>query len=248
MARLERDIERSLRASEPSVRTRDSAGSLARRVQRTRLPASDDEPAATHHLRGRSFLALSDMYHEVVWDNHPRARRFFLKHRGFLPQHTRSDLPGFRQLYLRSALAASERAVELDPLSLECATLLVCVLWALCECSADEERRQWCFRLADAVEHALRHDVGQRHEVELSRLYGPSKTGAQSASERRVMLLDIKSRSSAMIHDVKPAAERLQAMLAEWVTKCALPEDELGEGACWTPWASPWRGVDLSLL
>jgi hypothetical protein len=58
----------------------------------------------------------------------PLPRKFFIKHRGFGPTHGRADLPSFRRLFLRCALGSAERAMEVAPFSVECATLRACIL------------------------------------------------------------------------------------------------------------------------
>ena len=84
--------------------------------------------AAVHHWRARMMVKLSHLYAEQVWDSMPLPRKFFIKHRGFGPSHGRDDLPSFRRLFLRCALASAERACEIAPFSVECATLRACVL------------------------------------------------------------------------------------------------------------------------
>ena len=84
--------------------------------------------AAVHHWRARMMVKLSHLYAEQVWDRMPLPRKFFIKHRGFGPSHGRDDLPSFRRLFLRCALASADRACELAPFSVECATLRACVL------------------------------------------------------------------------------------------------------------------------
>ena len=74
------------------------------------------------------MVKLSHLYAEQVWDRMPLPRKFFIKHRGFGPSHGRDDLPSFRRLFLRCALASADRACELAPFSVECATLRACVL------------------------------------------------------------------------------------------------------------------------
>lgn len=247
--RLEYDIMRAVASAEAGECSRDDVGNLARRVQRTRLAArtSDDGPvvsaAVTLHLRGRCFLNLSRLYQDAHWDRHPRARRFFAKFRGLLPRNTRSDLPCYRWLYVRSALAAAERAAELCPRSLECAYLLVSALWALCECAADEERRRrWCVRLVHAAEHGLRGDVGQNHHAECATLYGRHSIRVPTAVERRQVMLDFCRRAS-------------QELGSDGIAKCAPANRLIADGADatgdmprWTPWSSPWRGLDVSAL
>ena len=78
------------------------------------------------------MLALADLYTAEAFDSQPgRARRFFCRHRGFGAAHGRDALPRFRELFLRVALGAAQRAAELTPESLECACLLCVVLWTL---------------------------------------------------------------------------------------------------------------------
>jgi hypothetical protein len=212
-----------------------SVAQLSRRVQRTRIDGVAGA-AATHHLRGRSFLVLADLYLENVWDDNPRARRFFLKHRGFLARHTRADLPSFRKLFLRSALASAERGVESLPGSLECACLLACVTWALCESSpgGSAERRSWCNRLEEVTGQALAL-AGAPDEAAL--LYGARAGSIPTTHERRAMLVDIRCRAAAL-------RDEGNSLMFSF-NSAARPSEE---GPCWTPWASPWRGLDLELF
>ena len=225
-----------------------SVAQLARRVQRTRVQADGAaSAAATHHLRGRSFLVLADLYLAEVWDDHPRARRFFAKHRGFTARHTRSDLPSFRRLFLRSALASAERSVEAFPGSLECACLLSCVLWALCESSADDpaERQSWCDRLELVAAQGLALTCAPD---EAALLYGARAGSIPAQHERRAMLADIRLRAAALRDSACSQDLGLRDLFSSWATSCASSAPPSDEGPCWTPWASPWRGLDLELL
>ena len=84
--------------------------------------------AAVHHWRARMMVQLSHLYTEGVWDAMKMPRKFFIKHRGFGPTHGRADLPSFRRLFLRCALGSAERATQVAPFSVECATLHACIL------------------------------------------------------------------------------------------------------------------------
>ena len=221
-----------------------SVAQLARRVQRARIDGAASA-AATHHLRGRSFLVLADLYLEEVWDEHPRSRRFYAKHRGFLARHTRADLPSFRRLFLRSALASAERSVESLPGSLECTCLLACVLWALCESSPGDaaERRSWCGRLEVVTAQGLAL-AGAPDEAAL--LYGARASSIPTARERRAMLADIRCRAAALRDEGSSLV--LKDSFHTWAEGCASSAHPPDEGSCWTPWASPWRGLDLELF
>jgi hypothetical protein len=184
---------------------------------------SEFRAAAVHHLRGRTLLLFAEQYSAQVWDAHPRARRFFAKHRGLAPADGREQLPSYRALYLRAALAAAERAQELAPAdSLECAALVACILWALAETgprAADAARIQTS--LDAAVSRALAPGCGSRHAVEVEALYGELAGGAASYAQRRSLLEGLRERVAASYPAATPIASEPQAD--------------------WSPWSSPWR-------
>ena len=199
-------------------------------LQRLKLTeAADDSPfraAAVHHLRGRTLLLFAEQFSFHVWDAHPRARRFFAKHRGLAPADGREQLPAYRALYLRAALAAAERAQELAPQdSLECAALVCCILWALAETgsrSADASAR-----LEAAVSRALAPGCGSRHAQEVEALYSDRAAGAASYVERRALLEGLR--------------ERLAASHAPVESVAAVPSESAEKD--WSPWSSPWRSL-----
>ena len=214
------------------------AGELARRVQRVR--GDSLSAAGVHHLRGRSLLVLADCYSEQVWDAHPRARRFFAKHRGFGVAHSRAQLADFRLLFLRAALGASERACELAPSSLECACLLACVLWALC---ATQEDGRWAARLLEAAERGLMTSCGgEERAAEVQALYGAHAHAAASVGGRRALLEGLRVQERQ-----KQADARLQELLSTWARTFATAsvEHALEQLEPWTPWSSPWKGLEL---
>ncbi len=228
-------------------------------MQRLRLPPGGGEgaharlrAAGVHHLRGRSLLALADQYCEAVWDAHPRARRFFSKHRGLGAAHSRAQLPDFRRLYLRAALAAAERAVELaGPDSLECQALRVCVLWALCTMC---DGAAWATRLLSAAERGLAPSCGAEHEAEAGALYGTDAPAAAQAHERRALLTSARGHALRILA-ATGAGSPLDELLCAWTQKFAVSAaadvDDGDDGALpepWTPWSSPWRGLDTQAL
>jgi hypothetical protein len=74
-----------------------------------RRGAENGVKQAVHHFRARMHVQLAQLYQEAAWDDMKLPRKFYIKYRGFGPTHGRSDLPAFRNLYLRSALASAVR-------------------------------------------------------------------------------------------------------------------------------------------
>ena len=119
----------SPRPHRPRPRSRVAVvGAFSQAPSEARAELESLRVAAVHHWRARMMVKLSHLYAEQVWDRMPLPRKFFIKHRGFGPSHGRDDLPSFRRLFLRCALASADRACELAPFSVECATLRACVL------------------------------------------------------------------------------------------------------------------------
>jgi len=84
--------------------------------------------AAVHFWRARMMVRLSSLYSDAAWDAQEKPRKFFIKHRGFGVSHGKRDLRTHRRMFLRCALASAERAAEMAPSSVECATLHASVL------------------------------------------------------------------------------------------------------------------------
>ena len=165
---------------------------VSRAVQRAAPPASTSAPsslandddaeglrrAAVHHWRARMMVKLSSLYADAAWDAQEKPRKFFIKHRGFGPTHGRGDLPHHRRMFLRCALASAERASELAPSSLECATLRACILsLANAEDGADAADAALS-RACAACRHAIRlHERwagdASRETFEVSVLHSP---------------------------------------------------------------------------
>ncbi len=139
--------------------------------------------AAVHHWRARMMVKLSSLYSDSAWDAQEKPRKFFIKHRGFGPTHGRGDLPHHRRMFLRCALASAERASELAPSSLECATLRACILsLANAEDGADAADAALS-RACAACRHAMRlHERwagdASRETFEVSVLHSPGGSDA----------------------------------------------------------------------
>jgi hypothetical protein len=58
---------------------------------------------------------LAQLYQEATWDAMKLPRKFYIKYRGFGPTHGRHDLPAFRNLFLRAALACAVRCAPRPP-------------------------------------------------------------------------------------------------------------------------------------
>lgn len=129
--------------------------------------------AAVHHWRARMMVKLSRLYADRAWDALPLPRKFFIKHRGFGPSHGRADLPSFRAMFLRCALASAERAAELAPASVECATLRACVLVLVVAETTDPRRA------TDA--HLARACAGCRHAIRVAERADPAAVAAERA-------------------------------------------------------------------
>ena len=148
--------------------------------------------AAVHHWRARMMVKLSSLYSDSAWDAQEKPRKFFIKHRGFGPTHGRGDLPHHRRMFLRCALASAERASELAPSSLECATLRACILsLANAEDGADAADAALS-RACAACRHAMRlHERwagdASRETFEVSVLHSPG--GATRGTEWGAVIL-----------------------------------------------------------
>lgn len=100
---------------------------------------------------------------------------------GFGPAHSRADLPAFRQLYLRAALGAAERACDLAPGAIEAAALRCCVLWSLAV-NAERDARGWAGVLAECAGRAAADPgLGRDHPGEC-RVRHPSPPGPHLAA------------------------------------------------------------------
>lgn len=73
------------------------------------VPLSAAHAQVVHHFRARMHFQMAQQYRETVWDSMKLPRKFFIKYRGLGPAHGRGDLPAFRALYLRAALASASR-------------------------------------------------------------------------------------------------------------------------------------------
>ena len=161
--------------------------------------------AAVHHWRARMMVKLSSLYSDSAWDAQEKPRKFFIKHRGFGPTHGRGDLPHHRRMFLRCALASAERASELAPSSLECATLRACIL-SLVIADAGASRDDSCAdggagpadaqlsRACAACRHAMRlHErwlgdgsdaAAAREDFEIGILHAPGERPGEGGAER----------------------------------------------------------------
>ena len=177
-----------------SVKAPKPAGTyeVSRAVQRAAPPASTSAPsslandadaeglrrAAVHHWRARMMVKLSSLYADAAWDAQEKPRKFFIKHRGFGPTHGRGDLPHHRRMFLRCALASAERASELAPSSLECATLRACILSLINAEDGPDAADAALSRACAACRHAIRlHERwagdASRETFEVSVLHSP---------------------------------------------------------------------------
>jgi len=142
--RQQHSVEEILRSESDGSGRAVDIQDIARRVQTSSRKLSDDVAAtisgeveeklvlaAVHHWRAKMHVRISQLYSEKAWDRKKLPRKFFIKYRGFGPNHQRSDLGDFRKLYLRCALSNAERAVELAPFSYECVMLKSCILCLL---------------------------------------------------------------------------------------------------------------------
>ena len=151
------------------------------------------------------MVKLSSLYSDSAWDAQEKPRKFFIKHRGFGPTHGRGDLPHHRRMFLRCALASAERASELAPSSLECATLRACIL-SLVIADAGAGRDDSCAdggagpadaqlsRACAACRHAMRlHErwlgdgsdgAAAREDFEIGILHAPGERPGEGGAER----------------------------------------------------------------
>ena len=197
--------------------------------------------AAVHHQRARSLLALADQYTEAVWDSMPRPRRFFCRHRGFAAADDRRALPAYRALFLRVALSAAERAVELAGAdSLECCCLKVCVLWALTTLR-DHDSAGWCVQLHRACQAGLAPGCGARHEAELAALYGERAPFAAPIAARRALLAAVEATALKLVCARDTLALHRTPQLA---AHCALDVHAgSSPGEAMEQPATPWLGL-----
>jgi hypothetical protein len=72
---------------------------------------------------------------------------------------------------------------------------------------------------------------------EAALLYGARAGSIPTTHERRAMLVDIRCRAAAL-------RDEGNSLMFSF-NSAAHPSEE---GPCWTPWASPWRGLDLELF
>lgn len=231
-ARLEARVREEVSSSQGHVR---GVSEISKAAQRCR----GSDAVAVLFLRARSLLALADEYTETAWQARgPRARRFYCTKRGLQAGQGIEALPDYRRLYLRTALAAAERAQLLRPQSLECAVLLACILWAqvLLAGRASEvaertaEGTPAAVVLTPTLEAQLRAlrrlhavcDAGlalcadtttQLHAADARELYGEHVCFEANLAERRSLLSTLRSH----------AVEQMPAG--------------------WDSWSSPWEGL-----
>ena len=154
------------------------------------------------------LLLLGDQYSEAKWDAMPHPRRFFQKHRGLRSDQGKADLPAFRALFLRAALAQAQRAAEVAPTCLEAACLHCCCLWSLA-LNQEADANGWGAMLrqeACAAFDRLAQQQGgdaaaleKQHSAECLALYPASAAGrAPSRSARLALLANLGRRAAAL--------------------------------------------------
>ena len=147
--------------------------------------------AAVHFWRARMMVRLSSLYSDAAWDAQEKPRKFFIKHRGFGVSHGKRDLRTHRRMFLRCALASAERAAEMAPSSVECATLHASVLnLANVEDgkgATDAALAKACAACRDAIHLHRRWSVDPLREgYEVSILHSPgAEKAAREASDTK---------------------------------------------------------------